>query len=115
MKMASSVASRKSKARRLQQLVVARILELYPELTDRDVKSVPMGVIGPDIELSQKGFELFPFTVECKNQEKISIWEALKQTTSEAREGTPLLVFSRNRSDVYCALRFEDFLKLLKR
>jgi hypothetical protein len=65
MKMASSVASRKAKARRLQQKVVALILEEYPELTERDVKSVPMGVTGADIELSQRAFDLFPFSVEC--------------------------------------------------
>lgn len=113
--MASTTASRKNKGRKLQQHVASKILELYPELTERDVVSVPMGMAGDDIRLSELGSNLFPFSVECKNQEKLSIWAALDQSSKTNRELTPLLVFKRNRSDVYCALKFDDFLKLAKK
>ena len=113
--MASTTASRKQKGRVLQQHTAKRILETFPELTERDVVSVPMGVSGDDIRLSEVGSKTFPYSVECKNQEKLSIWASLDQSNSTNRELTPLLVFKRNRSNVYCALKLDDFLKLLKR
>jgi len=114
--MSISVASRKQKARLLQQLVVRAVLEKFPSLTSRDVKSVPMGVTGADVELSEAAVKLYPYSIEAKSTESLSIWKALEQAQSETRDKdlTPLLVFKRNRSDVYCALRFEDFMKLIK-
>jgi len=112
----STVQSRKQKARRLQQEVVRKILELFPEeLTERDVRSAPMGTTGEDVVLSEKGTKKFPFAVECKNREKLNIWAALEQ--AELRDGnlTPLVVFKRNFSEIYCTLKFDDFLKILKK
>jgi hypothetical protein len=106
--------SAKAKGRKLQQYIAEKILELFPELTERDVKSTSMGVSGDDIQLSEEATKKFPFSVEAKNQERLQIWEALKQSTKDNRDLTPLLVFKRNRSEVYCAMKFEDFLSLLK-
>jgi len=113
---ANTPATRKAKGRKLQQYVVKKILEHFPKLTERDVKSVPMGVPGSDIELSEAAVKLFPYSCEMKNQEKLNIWAALKQAEGENRDKDliPLLVFKRNRSEVYCALKFEDFMKLIK-
>lgn len=107
-------SSAKNKGRRLQQYVRDKVLELYPVLTDRDVRSTPMGVSGEDLQLSEVASKLFPFSVETKNQENISIWKALEQSISDNRNLTPLLVFKRNNSNVYCALKFEDFLRLVR-
>ncbi|KKN17104.1 hypothetical protein LCGC14_0969170, partial [marine sediment metagenome] len=58
--------------------------------------------------------QLLPFSFECKNQEKLNIWSALKQAQENRSEGdAPIVAFTRNRSDIYVALRFDDFLKLL--
>jgi len=73
-----------------------------------------MGVTGEDIKLSEAASKLFPFSVEAKNQENISIWSALAQADSKERLLKPLLVFKRNKSEVYCALKFDDFLELVK-
>lgn len=112
--MANTCASRKQKGRSLQQYVRDKILQVFDSLTDRDVVSTPMGVSGTDIQLSSAAFELIPWCIETKNQEHLSIWEALKQSDSKNRQGAPLLVFKRNRSEVYCALKFNDFMKLLE-
>ena len=82
-------------------------------LSIRDVVSVPGSVSGADVRLSDKASKIFPYSVEAKNVEKLSIWAALKQAESENRKLTPLLVFKRNRSEVYCALKFDDFLRIL--
>jgi len=111
-----NTSSAKSKGRRLQQYVRDKILALFPELTESEVRSTAMGQSGADILLSEKAKSLFPFNVEAKNQESLSIWKALEQSERDRKEGSvPLLVFKRNRSDVYCALKFEDFMSLIRK
>lgn len=113
--MASNTASKKQKGRLLQKYVVEKIREIFSELTERDVSSRSMGSQGEDIVLSEKGFEVFPYAVECKNQERLQLWEALEQAESRKDKGTPLLIFKRNRSKVYCVLELDNFLKLVKK
>jgi len=112
--MANTVQARKQKGRRLQQYVAKEILKLFPELTERDVRSTPMGVTGEDVQLSEKASALFPYSVECKNKESLSIWAELKQCEQDSRDLTPLLVFHRNNSKTYCSMEFEYFMKLLE-
>ncbi len=103
--------SAKQKGRRLQQHVRDRILESFPSLQPDDVRSTSMGASGEDILLSPVARELVPFSIEVKNQQRVNIWSALEQAASG--EHPPMVVFSRNRSEVYAALRFEDLLHIL--
>lgn len=108
-------SSAKAKARRLQDAVRKLILESFKdELEDDDVKCAIMGESGEDIKLSPVARKLFPFSIECKNVEKLNIWSALEQAENNVKEGTdPILVFKRNRSKTYVALEIETFMKLL--
>ena len=107
-------SSCKAKGRKLQQYVRDKILEAFPELTNRDVMSTPMGVSGDDILLSELGIDKFPYSVECKNQEKLNIWGALSQIVKRDKGFTGLLVFKRNNTEPYCVLKFDDFMQLVK-
>jgi len=109
-----NTASRKAKGRRLQQYVRDKLLEYFPNLTERDVKSTPMGVSGEDIWLSESANSIFPYSIECKNHERINIWDAIKKTEQTNRREKGVLVFKRNKSKVYCVLEFEEFLRLVK-
>ena len=107
-------SSAKAKARRIQDHTRDRLLETFPELEEDDVKCAIMGETGLDIHLSPAARKLFPFSVENKNQEKLNIWAALAQALANARDGsTPLVVFKRNGSKVFCALEFDHLLTLL--
>lgn len=108
-----NTSSAKAKGRRLQQRV-AELIRIMFGLAEDDVSSTPMGVSGEDIKLSPAARKHFPFSVECKNTEKLNIWSALEQAESQNRKYKPLLVFSRNRSKDYCALKLKDLLLLLK-
>ena len=107
--------SAKSKGRRLQDEVQEKLLKLYENtLEPDDIKKAIMGESGTDIKLSPAARRMFPYSVECKNQEKINIWSALKQAEDNTLPGTaPLVVFRRNRSKTYVALELEEFLKLM--
>tara|TARA_Y100001949_G_C15857972_1_gene273680 strand:+ start:109 stop:453 length:345 start_codon:yes stop_codon:yes gene_type:complete len=106
--------SRKNKGKRLQNRIRDLILETFKDkLEPDDVRSITMGDSGEDILLSPVARKLFPFSVECKNQERLSIWEALIQAEDNSGKHAPLLIFKRNRSKTYAVLEFKELLKLL--
>ena len=108
-------ASCKAKARVLQNAVAEDLRRAYPELGGVDIRPAIMGQSGIDILLSSRARDLFPFAVECKNQEALNIWEALKQAEANGKKErmVPLLVFKRNRTKTYVAIEWTEFLDLV--
>tara|TARA_Y100001937_G_scaffold49240_1_gene68629 strand:- start:1061 stop:1396 length:336 start_codon:yes stop_codon:yes gene_type:complete len=105
--------SAKNKGKRLQNKVRDLILEKFDTLEADDVRSITMGDSGEDILLSPAARKLFPFSVECKNQEKLNIWKSLEQSEINSGGHTPMVIFKRNRTKTYVALEFEKLLELL--
>ena len=105
--------SAKNKGKRLQNDVRDLILETFTELEPDDVRSTTMGDSGEDVLLSPAARKLFPFSVECKNQEKLNIWSSLEQAEENAGNHIPLLVFKRNRSKTYVAMNIDYLMELL--
>lgn len=113
--MAKTVASRKSKGRRLQNLIVERLYKKYSNLEDGDIKPAIMGESGKDIKLSPAAKKIIPFDIEAKNQEKLQLWQMIKQAEDNSEDDRiPLVVFKRNHSKVYAILEFDKLLELLK-
>jgi hypothetical protein len=107
--------SAKAKGRRLQQEVRDAVLAAFPQLEPDDVRSTSMGASGADLLLSPAARKMFPFVLECKNQEALNIWAALMQAEGHAEGVAPALVFKRNHSPTYIALQLPDFLELAKK
>lgn len=108
--------SRKSKGRAAQQLVRDTLLARAPRLTANDIRSTSMGASGVDILMSEAALAEYPLAIEVKCQESLNIWKALEQAESNRTpELTPILCFKRNRSEMYVALKFTDFLDLTKK
>ena len=105
--------SAKNKGKRLQNKIRDLILEKFDILEPDDVRSITMGDSGEDILLSPAARRLFPFSVECKNQEKLNIWGALEQAEDNSGNHTPLVIFKRNRSKTYAVIEFNKFTKLI--
>ena len=105
--------SAKNKGKRLQNKVRDLILEKFNQLEPDDVRSVTMGDSGEDILLSPAARKLFPFSTECKNQEKLNIWSSLEQAETNSGNHVPLLIFKRNRTKTYAVLEFDKLLELL--
>ena len=105
--------SAKNKGKRLQNKIRDLILEKFNQLEPDDVRSVTMGESGEDILLSPAARKLFPFSTECKNQEKLNIWSSLEQAETNSGNHIPIVIFKRNRSKTYVALEFEKLLELL--
>ena len=105
--------SAKNKGKRLQNDVRDLILETFKELEPDDVRSTTMGDSGEDILLSPAARKLFPFAVECKNQERLNIWDSLSQAEWNAGTHIPILVCKRHRSKTYVAMNIDYLMDLL--
>ena len=107
--------SAKAKGRRFQQEVVATIKAAFPHLRDNDVVSVSMGAGGEDIVLSPAAEEVFAYSVECKNVERLNIWAALEQACGNAPRGkTPILAIRRNRQTPQAVVPWDHFMELVR-
>ena len=105
--------SAKSKGRRLQNQVKDILLEAFTELEPDDIRTAIMGETGEDIKLSPAARREIPFSFECKNQEKINIWESLNQADENSGDYPPVLIFKRNRSKTYAVLEIDDFIDII--
>ena len=106
--------SAKNKGKRLQNTVRDILLEAFDTLEPDDIKSAVMGDSGEDIQLSPAARKLIPYSIECKNQEKLNIWSSLEQADDNSKESIPVLIFKRNRSKTYAVIEFKEFVELIK-
>lgn len=106
------IQSCKAKGRRLQQKV-AHDIRMAFSLPEEDVRSTSMGCGGEDIQMSARARECFPFSVECKNQERINFWACVEQASSNCKGHTPLLLTKKNGSEVYATLPWSNLVSLL--
>ena len=106
-------SSKKGKGRRLQNFVRDRLLDSFPILEPDEVKTAIMGESGEDIKLSPAAKREIPYSFECKNQERLSIWESLKQAETNCNYRTPVLIFKRNHSKTYAVIDIDKFMKLI--
>lgn len=109
------VKSAKAKGRKLQNFVVEELRKAYPELEEDDIKAQIMGVSGEDVVLSPLAKRLIGLSFECKNQERLNLWDSLSQAETNCEDRTPVLVFKRNRSNTYAAIPFEFLIELLSK
>ena len=105
--------SAKAKGRRLQQwfrdLLIEK-LNIHPE----DIESRSMGAGGEDLIMARAAREKFPYSVECKNQEKINLWESYNQAQQNSKNHEPVVILKRNNSKPLILVDAEYFVKLHK-
>ena len=106
--------SAKAKGRKLQQMVRDLILETFTELEPDDVRSTSMGAGGEDLQLSPAARKKFPYSVECKNVEKLNVWGAYEQAEANSGNHEPLLIMKKNRKKPLVVIDLEAFVELLK-
>lgn len=113
--MATTPQSRKARGRKFQQEIRDMMLEIFPELEPDDIRSTSMGASGEDLLFSPAARRLLPIAPEMKNQEKLNIWEAIKQAEENAGDNEPVLFFRRNRTKPYVVIDAEYLLKLFRK
>ena len=88
-------SSAKAKGRNLQKWVVAQLVE-HLGANPEDIESRPMGSSGEDVIMGVQTRELCPYSVECKNQEKVNVWAAYEQSTANCGKYEPMVVIKKN-------------------
>ena len=105
--------SAKAKGRRLQQWFRDLLIEklgVHPE----DIESRSMGAGGEDLIMARAAREKFPYSIECKNQEKLNLWESYKQATENSKDYEPIVVIKKNNHKKLVIVDAEYFVKLHK-
>ena len=103
--------SAKAKGRKLQQwmrdLLIEK-LDVHPE----DIESRSMGAGGEDLIMARSARKKFPYSIECKNQEKVNIWDAYKQAEENSKNYEPIVILKRNNTKPLVLIDAEYFIKL---
>ena len=108
------VQSAKAKGRRLQQWfrdLLIKTLNIHEE----DIESRSMGAGGEDLIMARDARQKFPYSIECKNQEKINLWESYEQAKQNSKTYEPIVVMKRNNSKPLVLVDAEYFVSLHKK
>jgi hypothetical protein len=113
--------SAKNKGARLQKWVCQKIADIFDiEFDNQDdqclIHSREMGQSGTDIILRGDIYNKFPYAIECKNTEKLSLYPTIEQAKNNTQLGQDwLIVHKKNRSEPIVIMDWEAFEKLFKR
>ena len=111
--MAIKTSSAKAKGRNLQKWVREKLIEelnIHPE----DIESRSMGAGGEDLIMARAAREKFPHSIECKNVEKLNVWEAYEQAKANSGNYEPIVVMKRNHKKPLVVVDAEYFINLFK-
>ena len=106
--------SAKAKGRKLHQWVRTQLIEqldVHPE----DIESRSMGAGGEDLIMARAARQKFPFSIECKNVEKLNVWEAYEQSKEKCNDYEPLVVMKKNQKKPLVVIDADYFISLVKR
>ena len=104
-------SSAKAKGRRLQQwfrdLLIEK-LDVHPE----DIESRSMGAGGEDLIMARAARKKFPYSIECKNQESVNVWNAYEQAKENSGNYEPIVVLKRNNTKPLVLVDADYFVRL---
>ena len=105
--------SAKAKGRRFQQWVRDKLIEslgIHPE----DIESRSMGAGGEDLIMARAAREKFPYSIECKNQERLNLWEAYSQAEAIWGDHQRMVFLQMNNHKPLVLVDADYFVKLHK-
>jgi hypothetical protein len=105
--------SAKAKGRAFQQKVRDLLLENAPELEPDDIRSTSMGCGGEDLQLSPAARRRYGISIECKNVEKLNVWNAYEQAEANSGDHEPVLFMKKNRKKPLVVIDADYFISLL--
>ena len=104
--------SAKAKGRRLQDWVRQKLIEYIGDLDENledNISTAVMGAAGADVKFTPQTQHLFPYSIECKNQEKFSgIYNIIDQARNHS-SSPPLAFIKMNRRKPLVILEAEEF------
>ncbi len=105
------VQSAKAKGRRLQQWVRDKLIEML-DIHPEDIESRSMGAGGEDLIMARAARQKFPHSIECKNVEKLNIWDAYEQASANCGDYEPIVVMKKNGNKPLVVVDAEYYIQL---
>ena len=105
------VQSAKAKGRRLQQWVRDKLIEML-DVHPEDIESRSMGAGGEDLIMARAARQKFPHSIECKNVEKLNVWDAYEQAQANSGDYEPVLVMKKNGKKPLVVVNAEYYIQL---
>lgn len=103
--------SAKAKGRVLQQWVRNKLIEML-DVHPEDIESRSMGAGGEDLIMARAARSKFPHSIECKNVEKLNIWEAYEQASANCGDYQPIVVMKKNGKKPLVVVDAEYYIQL---
>ena len=70
-----------------------------------------MGAGGEDLIMARDARQKFPFSIECKNQEKLNVYDAYDRACANSGDHEPILFMKKNRKKPLVVIDAEYFIK----
>ena len=103
--------SAKAKGRVLQKWVRDKLIEML-EVHPEDIESRSMGAGGEDLIMARAARAKFPHSIECKNVEKLNIWEAYEQASANCGDYEPVVFMKKNGKKPLVVVDAEYYIQL---
>jgi len=71
-----------------------------------------MGAGGEDLIMARAAREKFPYSIECKNVEKLNVWDAYEQAKQNSGDYEPIVVMKKNGKKPVVVVDAEYFVRL---
>lgn len=113
-----TVQSAKAKGRKFQQLIASYILRVFGDILQTDdVRSCSMGANGEDILLSPAARQLYPYSNECKHQERgfTPLYDAFEQASKNSKGLEPVVHLRMNRKEPLTVVSTKHFFDLMEK
>jgi len=105
--------SAKAKGRVLQQWVRDKLIEML-DVHPEDIESRSMGAGGEDLIMARAARKSFPMSIECKNVEKLNIWDAYEQAFANCGDYQPIVVMKKNGKKPLVVVDAEYYISLFR-
>lgn len=103
--------SAKAKGRVLQKWMRDKLIEML-DVHPEDIESRSMGAGGEDLIMARAARKKFPMSIECKNVEKLNIWDAYEQASANCNDYQPIVVMKKNGKKPLVVVDAEYYISL---
>ena len=103
--------SAKAKGRLLQKWMRDKLIEML-DVHPEDIESRSMGAGGEDLIMARAARLKFPHSIECKNVEKLNIWDAYEQASANCNDYQPIVVMKKNGKKPLVVVDAEYYISL---
>ena len=104
-------SSAKAKGRVLQKWMRDKLIEML-DVHPEDIESRSMGAGGEDLIMARAARLKFPHSIECKNVEKLNIWDAYEQASANCNDYQPIVVMKKNGKKPLVVVDAEYYISL---